>query len=585
MGMAACSTNWTCDEPIVNSPSTLVITTSWVCGGRTCISLTCASPLASAPPHKPVSVLQTRFATCISKTAITSLITLMTCGVSSPERASAGFSALRSLLQELGLDEAYEKAVSPTTRLTFIGLEVDTIAMTVSVPEDKLCDLESILNKWQNKRRCTKRQLQSLIGKLSFVATCIPPGRIFMSRLLQMLRLLYRQHHHAHLTQNFRKDIQWWQTFLRSYNGISLILEDNTTPVPDAIVASDACLTGCGGIDTPKLSEEDKEASEGEITIGGCCYVLKTNGFYLKWVRDVCDTAIMLTEHHNSSHIAYVKCKVNVASLGVRQIQKRVQTYGFTRDVQIQLYGARVKVAQGSDAVKELTYHYVSDEENGENDNKGKWIGTLKESSCKQFKGKLKESFSCKQFKGMLKESFSCKQFKGTLKESFSCKQFKGKLKESFSCKQIKGKLKESFSCKQFKGKSRSFPFPRKIKESFFHAKGTYKLENYGCHECDELQSNRKWETFMAIYTFLDAGENGENITYWRSSDTNVSADYNEDEISFLVKTVQIADIKPNRPPTVDKGTPTRMPGPVKLAATPEPVKITDSVPAATVVL
>ncbi|KAK3720536.1 hypothetical protein QZH41_001989 [Actinostola sp. cb2023] len=60
------------------------------------------------------------------------------CGVSSPERASAGFSALRSLLQELGLDEAYEKAVSPTTRLTFIGLEVDTIAMTVSVPEDKL---------------------------------------------------------------------------------------------------------------------------------------------------------------------------------------------------------------------------------------------------------------------------------------------------------------------------------------------------------------------------------------------------------------------------------------------------------------
>ncbi|KAK3747903.1 hypothetical protein QZH41_010206, partial [Actinostola sp. cb2023] len=169
------------------------------------------------------------------------------CGVSSPERASAGFSALRSLLQELGLDEAYEKAVSPTTRLTFIGLEVDTIAMTVSVPEDKLCDLESILNKWQNKRRCTKRQLQSLIGKLSFVATCIPPGRIFMSRLLQMLRLLYRQHHHAHLTQNFRKDIQWWQTFLRSYNGISLILEDNTTPVPDAIVASDACLTGCGG--------------------------------------------------------------------------------------------------------------------------------------------------------------------------------------------------------------------------------------------------------------------------------------------------------------------------------------------------
>ncbi|KAK3733123.1 hypothetical protein QZH41_003228 [Actinostola sp. cb2023] len=248
MGMAACSTNWTCDEPIVNSPSTLVITTSWVCGeDMYFIDMRLPFGLRSAPQACQRITDAVRYMHLRDGYHLVNYLDDF-CGVSSPERASAGFSALRSLLQELGLDEAYEKAVSPTTRLTFIGLEVDTIAMTVSVPEDKLCDLESILNKWQNKRRCTKRQLQSLIGKLSFVATCIPPGRIFMSRLLQMLRLLYRQHHHAHLTQNFRKDIQWWQTFLRSYNGISLILEDNTTPVPDAIVASDACLTGCGGV-------------------------------------------------------------------------------------------------------------------------------------------------------------------------------------------------------------------------------------------------------------------------------------------------------------------------------------------------
>ncbi|KAK3731079.1 hypothetical protein QZH41_007969 [Actinostola sp. cb2023] len=59
----------------------------------------------------------------------------------------------------------------------------------------------------------------------------------------------------------------------------------------------------------------------------------------------------------------------------------------------------------------------------------------------------------------------------------------------------------------------------------------------------------------------------------------------NGGSVSFLVKTVQLADINPNRPPTADKGTPTRIPGPVKLVATPEPVKITDKVPVATAVL
>ncbi|KAK3744043.1 hypothetical protein QZH41_011921, partial [Actinostola sp. cb2023] len=153
------------------------------------------------------------------------------------------------------------------------------------------------------------------------------------------------------------------------------------------------------------------------------------------------------------------------------------------------LYGARVKVAQGSDldAVKELTYHYVSDEENGENDNKGKWIvrapawrSEEANSLMKQLQEKVEASNadrpkvpridgpssnrgrprSCIAWAVKQNEQ---QEIHGKLKESFSCKQFKGTLKESFSCKQCKGTLKE--------GKSRSFPFSRKIKESFFHAK------------------------------------------------------------------------------------------------------------------
>ena len=34
------------------------------------------------------------------------------------------------------------------------------------------------------------------------------------------------------------------------------------------------------------------------------------------------------------------------------------------------------------------------------------------------------------------------------------------------------------------------------------------------------------WDTFMAVYTYLDPGERGENISYWRSSNADIFADY-----------------------------------------------------------
>lgn len=36
------------------------------------------------------------------------------------------------------------------------------------------------------------------------------------------------------------------------------------------------------------------------------------------------------------------------------------------------------------------------------------------------------------------------------------------------------------------------------------------------------------WNTFMAVFKFLDPGDSGENIRYWLSSNANVSADYYE---------------------------------------------------------
>ena len=53
------------------------------------------------------------------------------------------------------------------------------------------------------------------------------------------------------------------------------------------------------------------------------------------------------------------------------------------------------------------------------------------------------------------------------------------------------------------------------------------------------------WDTFMAVFEYLDAGERGENITYWQSS-TDIRSDYSEDQTDeLLTKKGRARSLKP----------------------------------------
>ena len=161
--------------------------------------------------------------------------------------AQEAFQYLRFLLRDLGLVESTNKACPPGTRRTCLGVEFDTVQMTISVTADRLRELTQLLDLWLVKDKVTKRQLQSLIGKLSFVCKCVRQSRIFLIRLLDLLGTLRHNHHRATLTAECKKDIRWWAEFLYIYNGVSIINRSPWT-LPDAVFSTDACLTGCGGI-------------------------------------------------------------------------------------------------------------------------------------------------------------------------------------------------------------------------------------------------------------------------------------------------------------------------------------------------
>ena len=84
--------------------------------------------------------------------------------------------------QETNIPLAVDKIVGPATTVIYLGIAIDSTNLTISVPKDKYNELMILLPTWLQKRSCTKQQLLSLIGKLSFICS----GGIFLRRLIDL---------------------------------------------------------------------------------------------------------------------------------------------------------------------------------------------------------------------------------------------------------------------------------------------------------------------------------------------------------------------------------------------------------------
>ena len=87
-----------------------------------------------------------------------------------PPRSSECADALATLddvCSRLGIPLAQHKRDGPTTCLTFLGVEVDTEAAELHLPQAKLERLRSILEDWGDRKVCGRRELESLVGVLN----------------------------------------------------------------------------------------------------------------------------------------------------------------------------------------------------------------------------------------------------------------------------------------------------------------------------------------------------------------------------------------------------------------------------------
>ena len=159
-------------------------------------------------------------------------------------RCRTAFDMLVSLLESLGFTINWTKVVYPSQCLTFLGVEMDTVKCELRLPNDRVSELLSLCKETILRRKCSKRQLQRLLGKLNWAARVVRGGRIFLRRLITLANSVKHSYHRVYLNLSARADLLWWTSLLPAHNCKTLF--PSATPELPTPVLTDASLSGGG---------------------------------------------------------------------------------------------------------------------------------------------------------------------------------------------------------------------------------------------------------------------------------------------------------------------------------------------------
>lgn len=171
----------------------------------------------------------------------------LTMGQADTNECQSNLDKVIAICAWLGIPLKTQKIEGPSVSIIFLGIELDTIAMEARLPREKLMGLLEELRQWKGRRHCQKRNLLSLIGKLSHACKVVVAGRIFLRRMIEQAKSVRRLRHYIHLTAEFHSDLAWWSTFLEQWNGRSMLQVHGPQTPPEVVIATDASGAWGGG--------------------------------------------------------------------------------------------------------------------------------------------------------------------------------------------------------------------------------------------------------------------------------------------------------------------------------------------------
>ena len=131
---------------------------------------------------------------------------------------SSIMSVFKLVCDQIGMPVSPDKSEGPTQVIEFLGLMIDTIEMVVRILRDKMQDITLILINIIRKCKVTVAELESLAGKLNFIAKVVPTGRSFTKRVYQCFQGIPK-HRHIVLKHPVLADLRMWKQFLIHFKG------------------------------------------------------------------------------------------------------------------------------------------------------------------------------------------------------------------------------------------------------------------------------------------------------------------------------------------------------------------------------
>ena len=76
---------------------------------------------------------------------------------STEDQCKQDMQTMSSTFTELGVPLAPEKITGPTRQITYLGIQIDTEHMTISLPTEKYNKLMAQLRTWGRRNKCKKK--------------------------------------------------------------------------------------------------------------------------------------------------------------------------------------------------------------------------------------------------------------------------------------------------------------------------------------------------------------------------------------------------------------------------------------------
>ena len=129
-----------------------------------------------------------------------------------------------AILRRFGFYISFGKIASPSTCTRFLGINIDSVALEMSLPVDKLNKLVQALEDTRDRKKLTRRDLERLGGYLAHCSKVVKGGRTFCRRIYDAMSTLREPHFRVRIDSGFREDIHWWYHFASRFNGKAKIL-------------------------------------------------------------------------------------------------------------------------------------------------------------------------------------------------------------------------------------------------------------------------------------------------------------------------------------------------------------------------